>query len=95
MFVLEADGQQIGELWLAEREGWRGRHLWVFEVHVKDAFRGRGYGREAMLLAEAEARRRGLGRVMLNTFGGNEVDRNLYRSLGYKENAVFMSKDLA
>jgi ribosomal protein S18 acetylase RimI-like enzyme len=47
-----------------------------------------------MLLAEAEARRRGLGRIMLSAFGGNEVARNLYRSLGYTENAVFMSKDL-
>jgi len=26
--------------------------------------------------------------------GGNEVARSLYRSLGYAERAVFMSKDL-
>jgi GNAT superfamily N-acetyltransferase len=94
VFVLEAEGQEIGELWLAEREGLLGRHLWVYDVHVKDAYRGRGYGREAMLLAEAEARRRGLVRVMLHAFGGNEVARNLYRSLGYRENSVLMSKDL-
>jgi len=32
--------------------------------------------------------------VALNVFGGNEVARNLYRSLGYEENAVSMSKKL-
>jgi hypothetical protein len=30
----------------------------------------------------------------LNVFGGNEVARGLYRSLGYSENAVIMSKSL-
>ena len=47
-----------------------------------------------MLLAEAEARRRGFDRIGLNVFGGNEVARNLYRSLGYTENAIVMSKTL-
>jgi ribosomal protein S18 acetylase RimI-like enzyme len=45
-----------------------------------------------MLYAEEEARRRGLNRVGLMVIGGNGVARNLYRSLGYAENAVFMSK---
>ena len=56
------------------------------------AHRGRGYGKAAMLLAEEEARRHGLDRVALNVFGANEVARRLYRSLGYEENAVAMSK---
>jgi predicted GNAT family acetyltransferase len=30
----------------------------------------------------------------LNVFGGNEVARNLYRSLGYEELAALMRKDL-
>jgi ribosomal protein S18 acetylase RimI-like enzyme len=45
-----------------------------------------------MVFAEEEARRRGLDRVVLNVFGRNEVARRLYRSLGYEENAVAMSK---
>jgi ribosomal protein S18 acetylase RimI-like enzyme len=45
-----------------------------------------------MLLAEAEARRRGYNRIGLNVFGGNDVARKLYRSLGYAENAIVMSK---
>jgi ribosomal protein S18 acetylase RimI-like enzyme len=45
-----------------------------------------------MLLAEDEARQRGLDRVALNVFGRNTVARGLYRSLGYEENALAMSK---
>ena len=78
--------------WRSARAG-AGAISWVFDVHVKDAYRGRGYGREAMLLAEAEARRRGLGRVVLNAFGGTEVARNSV-PLARLQNAVFLSKDL-
>jgi len=46
----------------------------------------------AMLLAESEARQRGLNRIALNVFGGNEAARNLYQSLGYDERAVTMGK---
>jgi ribosomal protein S18 acetylase RimI-like enzyme len=95
VFVLEADGTPVGELWVAERDELLHRDaLWVFYVHVDERYRGRGYGREAMLLAEGEARRRGLAGVALNVFGGNEIARNLYRSLGFDEQAVTMSKAL-
>jgi ribosomal protein S18 acetylase RimI-like enzyme len=92
VFVVEADGEAVGELWFAERATGLGRSLWIYDIRMNEAYRGRGYGKETMLLAEAEARRRGYSRIGLNVFGGNEVARNLYRSLGYKENAIFMSK---
>ena len=91
-FVVEADGESVGELWVAEREGDLGRGLWIYDVQIEEAHRGRGYGREAMLLAEEEARQRGLNRVALNVFGGNAAARRLYQSLGYVETAVLMSK---
>jgi ribosomal protein S18 acetylase RimI-like enzyme len=92
VFVVEADAEPVGELWVAEREGDLGRGLWIYDVHIEEAHRGRGYGKEAMLLAEEEARRRGLSRVALNVFGGNAAARGLYQSLGYLETAVLMSK---
>jgi len=97
VFVVEADGERVGELWVAERDDQPDldRALWIFDVRIEEQHRGRGYGRAAMLAAEEEARRRGLERIALNVFGGNEVARNLYRSLGYAENAVMMSKRLS
>ena len=94
-FVLEADGRRAGELWIAEREDeLTGPGLWIYYVHVDEAFRGQGLGRKAMLFAEEEARRRGVSQIGLNVFGGNEVARNLYRSLGYEELAALMRKGL-
>jgi GNAT superfamily N-acetyltransferase len=92
VYVIEADGEPVGDLWLTQREETMEPCLFVYDVHLDERHRGRGYGRAAMVFAEDEARRRGIDRVALNVFGRNEVARGLYRSLGYEENAVSMSK---
>jgi GNAT superfamily N-acetyltransferase len=94
VFVIEADAEPVGNLWLAERDDSFQRAVFVYDIRVDESQRGKGYGRAAMVFAEEEARRRGHDRVALNVFGGNEVARSLYRSLGYDENAVSMSKKL-
>jgi len=95
IYLVEADGHPVGRLWLAERESGGRRVIWVYDISIDDEHQGRGYGRSAMRLAEAEARARGIGRIELHVFGGNDVARGLYRSLGYVETSVQMAKDLA
>jgi ribosomal protein S18 acetylase RimI-like enzyme len=94
IFILDVDGQDAGRLWLAEREIDGRPAIFIFDIHVDEAYRGRGFGRAAMLLAEREARSRGIQRIELNVFGGNAVARGLYQSLGYVERSVRMAKDL-
>jgi ribosomal protein S18 acetylase RimI-like enzyme len=95
MFVLEReDGVPVGRLWLAEREMDGRRAMFIFDIHVDEAFRGHGFGRAAMQLVEREALARDLHRIELNVFGGNTVARGLYTSLGYRERSVHMAKDL-
>jgi ribosomal protein S18 acetylase RimI-like enzyme len=95
LWRLVADGQPVGWLWLAI-PGLSGDPdmAWVNLVEVDEAFRGRGYGREAMLLAEAEARSRGMRSVGLNVHGSNAVARSLYEGLGYQVTAQQMKKPL-
>jgi ribosomal protein S18 acetylase RimI-like enzyme len=94
VYVVEDGGEAVGRLWVAERDADGERVLFVYEVAVDEGARGRGFGRAAMQFAEEEARRRGLERIALNVFGGNDVARGLYRSLGYREVAVWMAKQL-
>jgi len=86
--VEEASGERAGILWYRQDE----RGLWLFQVTVEESRRGQGLGREAMELLEEEARRLGAPRIELNVFGGNEAARALYRGMGYREDAVTMSK---
>ena len=94
LWIIEADGERVGLLWLAERDSGGRRVIFIYDVEIDEAHRGKGYGRAAMALAEEQARAQGIGRIELNVFGGNEVARKLYLSLGYVETSVQMGKDL-
>jgi len=94
LYILEAGDEVVGNLWLSERKDDLGKTLFVYNVAIGEGHRGRGLGRAAMEWVEGEARRRGISFVTLNVFGGNDVARGLYRSLGYDEIAVYMRKAL-
>jgi ribosomal protein S18 acetylase RimI-like enzyme len=86
-------GEPIGELWVGPFGGDPTR-WWVWDVEIDEERRGRGYGRQAMLLAEELARASGAASIGLNVFAHNKVARSLYTSLGYQETSVRMRKAL-
>jgi len=57
---------------------------WVYAVQVREQFRGRGYGRAAMVIGERAALGAGDTHVALNVFGHNHVAIGLYSSMGYR-----------
>jgi ribosomal protein S18 acetylase RimI-like enzyme len=85
-----AGGEPVGYLFWAPR----GTRAFLYELLIDEPFRGQGLGRRVLELFEAEARTEGLPGIDLNVWGGNEVARRLYRSVGFNERAVFMSKEL-
>lgn len=91
--MIDEDGVDRGNVWLA----WPWREegaAFLLDIHLHPDARGRGLGRAAMLALEHKARELGASGIALNVFGGNEIARNLYRSLGYAERAVIMGKRL-
>jgi len=95
IFRLMAGERPVGWLWLAMPYPGGDRSMaWVNNVEVDEEFRGRGYGRQAMLLAERAAASRGMTSVGLNVHGQNTVARGLYDSLGYQVTAQQMKKVL-
>jgi ribosomal protein S18 acetylase RimI-like enzyme len=95
LYVLEIEtGEPAGRLWWAVEDRDGDRIAFLYDIYLEERFRGEGLGREAMALLEDDVRSRGLARIQLNVFGGNERARALYRSLGYAEQAVTMGKPL-
>jgi ribosomal protein S18 acetylase RimI-like enzyme len=92
--AVDEAGQPVGLLWLATRSPNGAQAGWIYDVEVDEAHRGKGYGREIMLLAEQECRRHGLTSLRLNVFGTNAVARHLYESLGYEITSQNMAKRL-
>jgi GNAT superfamily N-acetyltransferase len=53
VYVIEVDGEPAGDLWLTEREETLEPCLFVYDVRLAEQYRGRGYGRAAMLASTA------------------------------------------
>lgn len=82
---------RVGVLWLFQRSD---TTVWIYDIEVDAAVRGRGFGRALMIAAERWAESQGATVVELNVFGGNTVARHLYTSLGYAESSVHMTRHL-
>jgi ribosomal protein S18 acetylase RimI-like enzyme len=89
--VLTDDDGPVGWLWLAPAGP---DSLFVYDIEIDEPHRGRGLGRATMLAAEDVARAAGHRYVRLNVFGWNTGAQALYRSLGYRTDAIQMSKPL-
>ena len=90
IWAVEADGRRVGTVFLGLRDG----GAWLYDITIDENERSRGHGRGAMTALEAEVRALGYDGIGLNVWGGNEVARGLYRSLGWTEQSVHMRKRL-
>jgi ribosomal protein S18 acetylase RimI-like enzyme len=92
--VSQPAGDVVGKLWL-ELESQRDPGVaFIYHVAVDPDFQGRGFGAEAMALAEERARRHGCREMRLQVFGDNTVARALYSKAGYTIVDILMRKPL-
>jgi len=87
-------GETVATLWLTLRVKGGRVEVYVYDIEVREGFRGRGYGRATMLAGIEKARELGAQTVGLHVFGHNGPARSLYRSLGFVETNVSMSLEL-
>lgn len=96
VYVVErvADGVSVGALWLNASTQSNRRTAFIYDIRIDDEHRGTGLGRATLAAAEAWAREKGAERLGLHVFGDNDVARRLYRTSGFVETSVQMSKAL-
>lgn len=90
LYTLYDDKEAVGMIWM-KVELTRG---FIYEVFVEERFRGKGYGKNIMLLLEEKAREMGLTSLGLHVFGSNHIARKLYETIGYEITNINMSKNL-
>jgi ribosomal protein S18 acetylase RimI-like enzyme len=78
-FEARDDGSLMGGLVARITQGW----MYVELLAVADEARGQGWGRKLLDAAEAEARRRGVTGIWLDTFSFQAPD--FYNALGFEE----------
>jgi ribosomal protein S18 acetylase RimI-like enzyme len=94
--IVEMDNsRKAGVLWLGILESGRdyaGAYVW--DIVINPEFRGKGYGKQAMIAAEEKAKALGQRRITLHVFGHNTVAINLYKSTGFNVTDLIMSKEI-
>lgn len=95
LYTLYDGDVAVGMIWLRAELDRPIKSGFIFDVEVKEEFRGKGYGKQAMSLIEEKARELGIKRMGLHVFGYNQVARNLYEGIGYTVSSLNMLKDLA
>jgi len=100
VFVAEESGRVVGfvTVWsrvrprvIEEREY---EYAYVSDLVVLPAHRGRGLGRALLVRAEEHARARGAKILRIGVLARNEPARGLYRSFGFEDRVVEMTKSL-
>ena len=94
VYSVSVADEHVGVLWLSAGPADDPTNWWILDIVVFEQFRGRGHGRLAMLLAEAEAARLGAAKLTLNVFARNAVAKALYASLDYEPTKIVMEKTL-
>jgi GNAT superfamily N-acetyltransferase len=87
-------GRPVGYLWIGRSHGNDLAAWWVWDIAIDDVERGKGLGRETMLLAEKFAKSHGARTLGLSVFGFNTVARRLYETLDYDTTSITMLKTL-
>lgn len=97
-FLIHSDGELAGYLVLAIGFSveYGGRDGFIDELHLVEAFRGQGLGRQVMDFAEQAAREAGIRYLHLEVELHNRRARALYDRRGYVDSGrTLMSKRLA
>jgi len=94
LYTLYDVNQAVGMIWIRADLENPTKNGFIFELYVDEKFRGKGYGKQVMLLIEEKARELGLKSLGLHVFAVNTVACNLYESVGYEVSSLNMTKKL-
>jgi|WetSurMetagenome_2_1015567.scaffolds.fasta_scaffold788665_2 ribosomal protein S18 acetylase RimI-like enzyme len=92
--VDETLGVRVGLIWLARMMQGTKPIMFIYDFRIDEAQRRKGYGEQAMLAAEVQAKALGYDTIALHVFGFNHAARALYEKLGYEITNINMAKKL-
>lgn len=95
LFTITTDHKKsIGTIWMAEDPRSEKPAGFIYDLFIKEPYRGKGLAAQAMLLLEEKAKQLGLKVLYLHVFAYNTNAKHLYERLGYHITSMNMSKKL-
>ena len=97
MFVAEdASHAFLGYLWVGEGSNMMTglKHGYIYDIFVKEEFRGKGIGKILLEKAESYCREKCYSRIVLMVSVSNETATRLYDKMAFKAEQTYMAKAL-
>jgi ribosomal protein S18 acetylase RimI-like enzyme len=94
LYTLYDGDQAVGMIWLKANMDRPVKSGFIFDVYIDEQQRGKGYGKQLMLLIEEKAHELGLKSIGLHVFAYNDVARKLYETVGYEVSSLNTIKKL-
>ena len=90
LWSLVEEGNKIGILWVQVKD----QKAFIFDFLIDEAFRGKGFGKQALRAMDETLKSMNVESVGLHVFGDNITAQELYKKVGFKITGIHMKKDL-
>lgn len=88
--IIDESDNKIGVLWVQVKD----HKAFIFDFVIDEAFRGRGYGKQALAAMDEKLKSMNAESVALHVFGDNIAAQELYKKVGFQITGIHMKKTL-
>ena len=86
--IIDEDNSKIGVLWVQIKD----QKAFIYDFIIDESFRGKGYGKQALIALDEKLISMNVDSVGLHVFGHNIVAQELYKKSGYEITDINMRK---
>ena len=88
--IVDDNDNKIGVLWVQVKD----QKAFIFDFVIDEAFRGKGYGKQALAAMDEKLKSMNANSVELHVFGDNIAAQGLYKKAGFQITGMHMRKAL-
>ena len=88
--LIDEDSSKIGVLWVQVKD----QKAFIYDFVIEETFRGKGYGKQALMAMDEKLKAMNVESVGLHVFGDNIIAQELYKKMGYQITGIHMKKEL-
>ncbi|EAK9822231.1 GNAT family N-acetyltransferase [Listeria monocytogenes] len=87
-------GEKIGYIWFHVDETRSGKHAFIYDFVIFEAFRGKGFGTKTLEALDKLAKDMKITKIELHVFAHNQTAIGLYNKVGFQNTDITMAKYL-